>query len=1047
MIVAHGTWLPIKERFFLWGETEPIDSLSNNGRNGDHPYQLARDQIEASLLEALSDGETRLEVGDDGVTLLLPSENGFPLPSPEHHFHREQPSGVTPRLAAWNIRGVSLPPESALAWLAMLPAADEPLPHRLHLGADLQYWSAVARFALELLARQRFLPAIVAPDESDTFAEARWEPLVEEELDRVEALRAAMPPVCRAVAPTVDSSPEESSRDVLFSDFLVSVVDRFVRRAASRLRLRPRFVETSGEQFASSLLETEGTFEGSDKTIEALREDLLSWKAQFDEEHEVPFRIAFRLEPPRSPDPELARDFARDFDGQQQAEGDDNWELRFFLQALDDESLLVPLARVWEHGGTSWRYLERRLERPHEVVLEALGRAAALYPPLEESLKESRPESLSLDLDQAYMFLTEGAFLLRESGYGVLVPSWWGKREHGVGLSLQVSPRAQGPRSVVSRLGLDALVEFDWQVALGAESLSREEFLELAEMKQPLVRVRGQWVELSPARVQEVLSAIESRPAVPEMTLGDVLQLKLGRLGDGRLPVTGLRATGWVDALLSKLAGHDELPDVEPPATFRGTLRPYQVHGLAWLLFLGQFRLGACLADDMGLGKTIQVLALLLHLQEEGTLERPFLLICPTSVVGNWRKEAERFAPTLSVLIHHGLDRHEGEDFKREANRHHLVVSTYSLAHRDLEQLDAVEWGGLVLDEAQNIKNPQAKQTKALRRLNAPRRIALTGTPVENRLQELWSIMEFLNPGYLGSEAAFRRHYALPIERYRDGAATDEFRRLIEPFVLRRVKTDPTVIKDLPSKNEMKVYCTLTREQATLYQAVVQDSLERIEGSEGIGRKGQVLAALTRLKQICNHPAHFLGDGSTLPERSGKLSRLTEMLEEVLAEGDRALVFTQYAEMGKLIERHLRTTLSVDVSFLYGAVPSAERERMITAFQEDDAGPPIFVLSLKAGGFGLNLTQARNVFHFDRWWNPAVEDQATDRAFRIGQTRSVAVYKFICAGTIEERIDELAGRKKELAGAVIQSGQGWLTGLNTESLRELFELRTEAIEG
>ena len=1032
MIVAHGTWLPAKDRFFLWGETTPSESSSTGD---DHPYQLEREHIEASLLEALSDGETRLDVGDEGVTLLLPSQNGFPLPSPEHHFHREPPPSVAPRLRAWNIRGVSLPPESALAWLAMLPAADEPLPHQLHLGTDLKYWSAVARFALELLARQRFLPAIVAFANSDTIAEARWEPLVEGELDRVEALRAAMPPVCRAVATSPDSGRDAASPDALLADFLVSVVDRFVRRAASRLRVRPRFIETTGELFVSSLLEAEGTFEESDKTIKALRAGLLSWKAQFDEEHEVPFRIAFRLEPPPSPDPEL-----------DQAEGDDDWELRFFLQALDDESLLVPLARVWEHGGTSWRYLERRLERPHEFVLEALGRAATLYPPLEQSLKESRPESCSLDLDQAYMFLNEGAFLLRESGYGVLVPSWWGKREHGVGLSLQVSPRAHGPRSVVSRLGLDALVEFDWQVALGADSLTREEFLELAEMKQPLVRVRGQWVELSPARVQEVLKAIESRPAVPEMTLGDVLQLKLGRLGDGRLPVTDLRASGWVDALLTKLSGQEALPDIDEPVTFQGTLRPYQLQGLAWLLFLGQFRLGACLADDMGLGKTIQVLALMLHLQEEGTLEKPFLLICPTSVVGNWRKEAERFAPSLDVLIHHGLDRHEGEEFKREANRHHLVVSTYSLAHRDLEQLDAVEWGALVLDEAQNIKNPQAKQTKALRRLNAPRRIALTGTPVENRLQELWSIMEFLNPGYLGSEAAFRRHYALPIERYRDAAATDEFRRLIEPFVLRRLKTDPTVIKDLPSKNEMKVYCTLTQEQGTLYQAVVQDSLERIEDSEGIGRKGEVLAALTRLKQICNHPAHFLGDGSTLTDRSGKLSRLTEMLEEVLAEGDRALVFTQYAKMGKLIERHLRATLDVDVAFLHGAVPSAGRERMITSFQEDDDGPPIFVLSLKAGGFGLNLTQACNVFHFDRWWNPAVEDQATDRAFRIGQTRSVAVYKFICAGTIEERIDELAERKKELAGAVIQSGEGWLTELNGESLRELFELRTEALE-
>jgi SNF2 family DNA or RNA helicase len=448
----------------------------------------------------------------------------------------------------------------------------------------------------------------------------------------------------------------------------------------------------------------------------------------------------------------------------------------------------------------------------------------------------------------------------------------------------------------------------------------------------------------------------------------------------------------------------------------------------------------------MGLGKTIQVLALLLHLEERDELGHPVLLICPTSVVSNWRKEAERFAPALRVLIHHGPERHEGERFQREAARHHLVVSTYSLVHRDLERLSGVRWSGLVLDEAQNIKNPQAKQTRSLRNLSAPRRIALTGTPIENRLSELWSIMEFLNPGYLGSEAGFRRRYALPIERYRDAAATGELRRLVEPFVLRRVKTDPAVIKDLPSKNEMKVYCNLTQEQATLYQAVVSESLEKIEESEGIGRKGEVLAALTRLKQICNHPAHFLADGSSLPHRSGKLTRLTEMLEELLAEGDRALVFTQYAEMGKLIQRHLRDALSIDVLFLHGAVPAPERERLIGAFQEDREGPPVFVLSLKAGGFGLNLTEARHVFHYDRWWNPAVEDQATDRAFRIGQKQSVSVYKFICAGTVEEKVDELAERKKELAESVILSGEGFITELSTESLRELFELRKEALD-
>ncbi len=981
------------------------------------------------LLWPLADPDSRPDALPAHVTLVLPTANDAPIPSPELRSEREMGSPSERRLDPWRVSGLALTPESALDWLVMLPAPEELDPHRFRLGASIRYWSAAARFSLELLARQRFLPAVVQTEESSL---SRWEPLVELDIDKFDALREAMPPVCRAL--TAEEVGDLSS-DALLRSFLSTLADRFVRRAASRLRLKPRFVESTGEELLASLVEGDGVFDGGTGPAE----ELLDWRGQLDEEEASPFRIAFRLDPP-----EPTEEAKVEGNGGDPASG--SWSLRFFLQAVDDESLLVPVARVWEHGGTSWRYLERFLSRPQEMVLEGLGRAATLFPPIEESLRESRPDACPLELEDAYAFLKEGAYLLRESGFGVLLPSWWGKRERGVGLSLRVTPSPSGPRSVVSPLGLEALVEFDWQVALGGQSLPREEFLELAQMKQPLVRVRGQWVELSPERVEEVLEALQARPETPKMTLGDVLQLELGRPRDGSLPVTDLEATGWIETLLTRLAGREELPHLEAPRSFHGKLRPYQKHGLSWLSFLGRWNLGACLADDMGLGKTVQVLALLLHLEENGELDRPVLLICPTSVVSNWRKEAERFAPTLRVLIHHGQERHEGEVFQREAERHHLVVSTYSLVHRDMERLMGVEWAGLVLDEAQNIKNPHAKQTRALRKLVAPRRMALTGTPVENRLSELWSIMEFLNPGYLGSEAVFRRRYALPIERYRDPTATTELRKLVEPFVLRRVKTDPTVIKDLPSKNEMKVYCGLTQEQATLYQAVVSESLEKIEASEGIGRKGEVLAALTRLKQICNHPAHFLADGSSLGNRSGKLTRLTEMVEELLAEGDRALVFTQYAEMGKLIQRHLRESLSVDVLFLHGAVPASERERLIGAFQDDREGPPVFVLSLKAGGFGLNLTEARHVFHYDRWWNPAVEDQATDRAFRIGQKRSVSVYKFICAGTVEERVDELAERKKELAEAVIQSGEGFVTELSTESLRELFELRKEVVE-
>ncbi|MGH9392504.1 MAG: SNF2 helicase-associated domain-containing protein, partial [Vicinamibacteria bacterium] len=375
---------------------------------------------------------------------------------------------------------------------------------------------------------------------------SRWEPLVEQEIDRFDALRVAMPPMCRALSAAEEG---ELTSDALLRSFLSALVDRFVRRAASRLRLRPRFVESMGEELLSSLVDGGGVFDGGAGPAE----ELLDWKAQLEEEEVSPFRIAFRLDPPLEPE-------AAPADDEPVA---DTWELRFFLQAVDDESLLVPVARVWEHGGTTWRYLERFLSRPQEMVLESLGRAATLFPPIEESLKESRPESCPLDLGQAYAFLKEGAYLLRESGFGILLPSWWGKRERGVGLSLRVTPSPSGPRSVLSPLGLEALVEFDWQVALGGQSLPREEFLELAQMKQPLVRVRGQWVELSPERVKEVLDALQARPEAPKMTLGDVLQIELGRPKDGSLPVTDLEATGWIETLLTRLAGREGLPHLE----------------------------------------------------------------------------------------------------------------------------------------------------------------------------------------------------------------------------------------------------------------------------------------------------------------------------------------------------------------------------------------------------------------------------------------------------------------------------------------------------
>jgi SNF2 family DNA or RNA helicase len=528
--------------------------------------------------------------------------------------------------------------------------------------------------------------------------------------------------------------------------------------------------------------------------------------------------------------------------------------------------------------------------------------------------------------------------------------------------------------------------------------------------------------------------------------------------------VDSVEADGWLGDLL---AGADDrrLRAIATPEGFAGELRPYQQRGLGWLAFLGDLGLGACLADDMGLGKTAQLLALLVDERTRsgemparrapttGTTTKrrsagpklaPTLVLCPMSLVGNWQRESARFAPKLSVYVHHGPDRLDGKAFSRHAATVDLVLSTYGLAARDQQLLATVPWRRMVLDEAQQIKNSAARTTQSVRAIPAERRIAMTGTPVENRLSELWSIMHFLNPGMLGSEKAFRERFAVPIERDGDDEAAARLRRITGPFVLRRLKTDRSIIADLPDKLEMREYCNLTREQATLYQAVVDDMLARIDEAEGIDRRGLVLATMMKLKQVCNHPAHFLGDGSSVAGRSGKVSRLVEVLEEAVAEGDRSLVFTQFTQMGDMLERHLRRRLGCEVLWLHGGVPKKKRDAMVEQFQGTE-GAPVFLLSLKAGGTGLNLTAATNVVHFDRWWNPAVEDQATDRAFRIGQHRNVQVRKFVCGGTLEERIDTMIEAKRALADRIVGSGEGWITELSTEQLREIVALSADDV--
>ncbi|MGF2039840.1 MAG: SNF2-related protein [Nostoc sp. CmiVER01] len=450
-------------------------------------------------------------------------------------------------------------------------------------------------------------------------------------------------------------------------------------------------------------------------------------------------------------------------------------------------------------------------------------------------------------------------------------------------------------------------------------------------------------------------------------------------------------------------------------------------------------------ANNIICHNTVQFIAFLLHLKEQDVLENPTLLVCPTSVLGNWEREVNKFAPSLKILQYHGDKRPKGKAFLEAVKKHDLIITSYSLLHRDIKSLQSVSWQIIVLDEAQNVKNPEAKQSKAVRELEATFRIALTGTPVENRLQELWSILDFLNPGYLGNKQFFQRRFAMPIEKYGDTASLTQLRSLVQPFILRRLKSDRDIIQDLPDKQEMTVFCGLTGEQAALYQQIVEQSLVEIESAEGLQRRGMILALLIKLKQICNHPAQYLKEATLEQHNSAKLLRLEEMLEEVLAESDRALIFTQFAEWGKLLKPYLEKHLGREIFFLYGSTSKKQREEMIDRFQHDPQGPPIMILSLKAGGVGLNLTRANHVFHFDRWWNPAVENQATDRVFRIGQTRNVQVHKFVCTGTLEEKIHDMIESKKQLAEQVVGAGEEWLTELDTDQLRNLLILDRSAV--
>ena len=1057
MLILQGTWL--EHRLQIWGEAAPVAGaaarVSRTRRTRNHVAELRGfapspfdpgPLLLGKVVEALAASRAAARARHVRPAVAwLPSAHGRPIPSYAGLWPPDLPaieaSSAPADFQPWriNILPLSWPEQCAI----LSACANGPvLGRRLHVGRSLIAWSRLWRLAGALVARQAYLPDVQRVGDGPYY-ESLWRPVLNsDDRRRLQQLATQTPPSALCVSLNGQRPNALEGGEVALAaahDFLEQAVDRLIRDAVTTPLTRAQALKArhSGAHAAwLASLRGDGRRVRCEEAaeLEQLANALAAWRRPLMLGHDGNYHLVFRLDEPVQPDAQPAL-----------------WRLKIFVKSV---------ARPTPYSLWELRHAPPQLR---EFGLTALGQAAALSACLRTDATEDTPDGIPLDTGQAHLFLTQDIAVLRAAGFDVQPPAWWQDptTENPVRLQVLLKNAIDDPGSV-ARLGLDQLVDVNWSLILGGHAITAQDLKALLGADTPLVRWQGRWIAVDRAAATAALRELKVRQKRP-VSLRELLRLSIGAAAaDGvRIETGDFARPGVLGDLMSRLRGDARIDPLPPPESFQGELRPYQLRGLAWLAWLWRWGLGACLADDMGLGKTIQALALFLHTRTVEA-QRPILLVCPLSLIANWRHEAARFAPTLSVLQHYGANRAPGRLLLDAANQHDLVITSYALLCRDFAALARVSWSMVVLDEAQNIKNPATLQSRAARALTADFRLALTGTPVENHVGDLWALMDFLNPGLLGTRAHFNTRFQRPIRTGADSGAGATLRQLVHPFILRRLKSDPDIVADLPDRVENKVYCNLTPEQATLYASELRRLDTGLADADGIARRGLVLATLTRLKQICNHPAHYLAGvegtpalrpGSRKPVtadplaeagRSGKLERFDALVEEVVNNGECALVFTQYAVMGTLLQNHLRERLGCEIPFLHGGIAREARGTMIARFQSE-AGPPIFILSLKAGGTGLNLTRANHVFHFDRWWNPAVENQATDRAHRIGQTRNVFVHKFICSGTLESRIDALIEGKLSLAEDVVGSGESWLTQLSNDRLREVLALSADAV--
>lgn len=1044
MQMLHGTWIPENTdkyrqsgAFYLWVET----ITSNRGRKAknEHPRILKPKRLEEFLEDELGvkdDYYRKVNQKISAQFFTLPSVKNAPLKSYELMRYSGEDIPVNFELQQWKVYCYEVSTVDLIKLLNDIHFLFSYQSSETLLGADILFWYHYTQSFKGIILKDQYIPSLMyreLPPPEDKRKKRYdkfqiypvWEIVSEKYESEIQQYTAFMPQVCVAGCEQLRENGEFFSKETLLRHFSENLLNRLISNTQFPAKFDKQISETLLYHCIYPTNNGGQSFWRTAKSLEGYKKWYLWREKLLGHQLNSQFMLYFKLDEASSVD--------------------DNWHLQFLIGSKNDLSLKIALQDYWNYGKTAKRRVQKDFgEDLEKQILLNLGYAARMYPKIWDGLETDKPTGFPLDINAAFDFLKESCWILEDAGYKVIIPAWWtpqGRRKAKIRLRSSVQQKTTAQSVNKGLLGLDSIIKYQYALSIGNEVVSQKEWHDLVNAKTPLINFRGQWMELDRDKMQQMLDFWQSHSEQkPEISVLDFIKLSADEQYEFEHDEALLE-------MMSKLHDKSKFELIPSPLKFQGTLRDYQKRGVSWIQYLEDLGLNGCLADDMGLGKTIQVIARLINEREEKSDLLPTLLIAPTSVLGNWQKELEKFAPHIKTAIHHGSKRNNNaKEFKEQSLNCDVLITSYALARKDAKLFEALEWERIVLDEAQNIKNPRAAQTKAINKFQAKYRLALTGTPVENRLIDLWSIFNFLNPGYLGTVGNFRKSFEIPIQKENDRTQTTILKRLSEPFILRRVKTDKDIIKDLPEKVEQKIYCNLSKEQASLYEAVVKDVMAQIEQTDGIERKGLVLSSLMKLKQICNHPAQFLQDGSEFtPERSHKLSRHTDMLQEAIENGESLLIFSQFREICEQLHKFIVKTLHYNTYLIHGGTIRAKREQMIEEFQHPQTEPSVFILSLKAGGVGITLTKANHVFHFDRWWNPAVENQATDRAFRIGQTKNVFVHKFIALGTLEERIDQMIEDKKQLSESIVGDTESWLTELDNKTFKKLIELNKNSI--